>query len=204
MGTIQEHRSGDWSPELDEREQRILLDLARETLRECVVDDGPERPLDAGRFPVTERLRKARATFVTFKQREALRGCMGTLVACEPLYRSVRTSAANAAQDPRFADRPIRADEVEAVDVHVSVLGPLQPTAAPEAFEPGKHGMVLTCRGRRAVFLPEVAAEQGWSRSETLSALCRKAGLAADAWKAGAEASLFQSVVYSEERSHAN
>ncbi|OQZ04671.1 MAG: hypothetical protein B6D34_01615 [Candidatus Brocadia sp. UTAMX1] len=34
-----------------------------------------------------------------------------------------------------------------------------------------------------AVFLPQVAIEQGWDRTETLSHLCQKAGLLRDTWK---------------------
>ena len=40
-------------------------------------------------------------------------------------------------------------------------------------------------KGRRsAVFLPQVAPEQGWTREQTLQHLCRKAGLPSDAWQA--------------------
>jgi AMMECR1 domain-containing protein len=46
------------------------------------------------------------------------------------------------------------------------------------------------------VFLPEVAAEQGWTREETLSHLSRKAGLPADAWREGARFQVFTTVKY--------
>ena len=50
----------------------------------------------------------------------------------------------------------------------------------------------------RAVYLPEVAPEQGWTVEETLSSLSQKAGLRADAWKEGARFKVFESVVLSE------
>ena len=37
--------------------------------------------------------------------------------------------------------------------------------------------------GSSAVFLPQVATEQGWDREETLRHLCKKARLPAYAWK---------------------
>jgi AMMECR1 domain-containing protein len=36
---------------------------------------------------------------------------------------------------------------------------------------------------RRAVFLPEVATEQGWDRETLLEGLCRKGGLPPASWK---------------------
>ena len=47
----------------------------------------------------------------------------------------------------------------------------------------GKHGMVLSKQGRSAVFLPQVAPEQGWDIDQTLTHLSMKAGLPPDAWK---------------------
>ncbi|WP_420886791.1 AMMECR1 domain-containing protein [Candidatus Kuenenia stuttgartensis] len=34
-----------------------------------------------------------------------------------------------------------------------------------------------------AVFLPHIAAEQGWDKTETLQHLCKKAGLPINAWR---------------------
>lgn len=58
--------------------------------------------------------------------------------------------------------------------------------------------MTLTKNGRSAVFLPQVATEQGWSLEQTLSHLAAKAGLPPDAWKDGAKFTVFEAVVFSE------
>jgi AMMECR1 domain-containing protein len=42
---------------------------------------------------------------------------------------------------------------------------------------------VLKQGSRQAVFLPQVAPEQGWDLDETLRQLSRKAGLPPQAWK---------------------
>jgi len=50
-----------------------------------------------------------------------------------------------------------------------------------------------------AVFLPQVAPEQGWDVSEMLTHLSVKAGLPGDAWKEGASFLVFQADVFGEE-----
>jgi len=47
----------------------------------------------------------------------------------------------------------------------------------PDAVQPGRDGVVLRVGERSAVFLPQVATEQGWNRTELLDNLARKAGL---------------------------
>ena len=49
-----------------------------------------------------------------------------------------------------------------------------------------------------AVFLPQVAVEQGWDRNALLENLCLKAGLPQDAWKNGAEFWTFRSIHFRE------
>ena len=58
--------------------------------------------------------------------------------------------------------------------------------------------MVLNKAGRSAVFLPQVAPEQGWDLSKTLEQLSMKAGLAANDWKQGASFLVFQADVFGE------
>jgi AmmeMemoRadiSam system protein A len=99
-------------------------------------------------------------------------------------------SAGNAAlRDRRFT--PVNAAELPALDVEVSVLSPPRPIASPEEFTVGEHGIILERDGRRAVYLPEVAPQQGWSREQTLTHLALKAGLPPDAWREGARLSVF-------------
>jgi len=46
-----------------------------------------------------------------------------------------------------------------------------------EEFVVGKHGIILTKGRHQAVFLPQVAPEQGWDKETTLMYLAQKAGL---------------------------
>ena len=58
--------------------------------------------------------------------------------------------------------------------------------------------MLLQKDRRSAVFLPQVATEERWTRDEMLDNLCLKGGLAAGCWRAGARLSTFQADVFKE------
>lgn len=51
-----------------------------------------------------------------------------------------------------------------------------------EKIQLGRDGICLRLKGSSALFLPEVAPEQGWNVETTLRKLCRKAGLKEDDW----------------------
>ena len=127
----------------------------------------------------------ARGVFVTLRRRSdgALRGCIGIPEPRHPLEDAVRRAAVSAAlSDPRFP--PVTADELEDLAVHVSVLTELRTCRADEVVL-GRHGVVIRGRGRAALFLPQVAVEQGWDVETLLRRLCRKAGLPGEAWRDG-------------------
>ena len=67
--------------------------------------------------------------------------------------------------------------------------GPLLVSPAPISFLGGvdpESGIIVEKGANRAVFLPEVAVEQGWSKEETLRHLSMKAGMGPDDWRKGA------------------
>ena len=143
-------------------------------------------------------LRDPYGVFVTLLDGGELRGCVGTIKATRPLHEAVVDIATVAAlHDNRFP--PVRREEVSRLTVQVSVLSAPRPLGSWRDLELGRHGVVLAKNGRSAVFLPEVAREQGWGREETLSHLAVKAGLAADAWREGAQLSVFTSRRYPRE-----
>lgn len=166
---------------LDEGTRRLALRLVRRTLESFL---GSGRAPSEGELgvPAGGPLRDERAAFVTLKRDGALRGCIGHIFPVQPLWADLRDNAiAAAVSDSRFL--PVRKEELEALEIEVSVLTPPRPAAGPEAFEVGRHGVVLQAGGRQAVFLPQVAPEQGWDRDTTLSHLARKAGLGPQDWR---------------------
>lgn len=189
---VKEHKSGEWSPELSSEEKDTLFAVARDTLEWSVNGRKGRFPLEG--YKITPKLGEKCATFVTFKNNGRLRGCMGCLEAVEPMYASVHRSAANAARDFRFTFAPIAAPELPEIDIHVSLLSPRREIKGIEEFVIGRHGICLEKAGRSAVFLPEVAVEQKWSKEETLTELSLKAGLDPDAWREGCRFQVYESV----------
>lgn len=190
--SISEHRSGAWTPGLTDEEKATLFTIAKDTLAWCVNNKKGTFPIES--YTITSKLKVNTATFVTLKIRGDLRGCIGSLAPVEPLYLSVHHNAVNAAiHDPRFS--PVQSAELPDITVDVSILSPIRDIPNLDAFKLGQHGIILSNGMARAVFLPEVATEQGWTKEETLAYLSRKAGLSADAWREDAKFQVFESVV---------
>ncbi|WP_300328076.1 AmmeMemoRadiSam system protein A [Accumulibacter sp.] len=133
-------------------------------------------------------LGEAAATFVTLTQQGQLRGCIGSLEAHRPLARDVAANALAAAfHDPRF--RPLGKDEFVRTRVEVSLLTPAEPfpvrdeADALARLRPLVDGLILSYRGRRATFLPQVW-ESLRAPGDFLAQLKLKAGLPADFWHA--------------------
>ena len=154
-----------------------LLDWARRSIARHLVAGVASEPEDAPDGALV-----LRACFVSLHGVDGvLRGCIGTFSADEPLWRNVHDMAVAAAtRDPRF--EPVSREELERCRLVISVLSPSRVATADEV-EVGRHGVTVR-RGRyRGVLLPQVASERGWNRETFLEHTCRKAGLAAGAWR---------------------
>ena len=166
---------------LNNEQGKALLALARATLEGRLQGRGePLTPVDPG-------LQQEAATFVTLKKSGQLRGCIGNLQPVGPIWRGIRDNVLNAAlHDPRFA--PLAPDEVDLVDVHISILSPPSPLtydceeALLNELRPGLDGVILRQGRRSATFLPQVW-EQLPDPRQFLDQLCRKAGLGSGCWR---------------------
>ncbi len=173
-----------------------LLALARDTLTRAL-RDGERRAAIAEPPKLTEGMLAVRGGFVTLNKRGALRGCIGEIVPRREIWKVVREQALNAAfHDPRF--NPLEATELAEIEIEISMLTPPKPVKSWREIVVGKHGMVLNKEGHSAVFLPQVAPEQGWGIEETLTHLSRKAGLPSNAWREGATFLVFEAQVIRE------
>lgn len=188
--------------ELPASAELALLDLARVVLTTGLTHDSgvAEWFADhAGRSDLT----MPAGAFVTInntgkrvRTEGRLRACMGVMDAGQPLIDAVIQAAQWAAKDPRFP--PLRLDELDEVEIEVSVLSPLKPVRSPRFIRVGEHGVVLAKDGRTAVYLPQVAVEQDWTRDEMLDQLSLKAGLPRRAWQHGATFEVFTAQVFAE------
>jgi len=165
------------SSDLTEREQKSLLRIARGTL-ETYIRTGktPEAK------PLTPRLSEKRGAFVTLHERGELRGCIGYVEAVKPLYQAVSDMAVAAStEDPRFP--PVGTEELDKIDIEITVLSPLRPLPSPDSVVVGKHGLVIRKGFRSGLLLPQVPVEQGWNGDQFLANTCLKAGLPPNAYK---------------------
>jgi AmmeMemoRadiSam system protein B/AmmeMemoRadiSam system protein A len=128
--------------------------------------------------------------FVTLMKSGQLRGCIGSNGSKYPLYQAVISSGIHAAsRDPRFT--PVRPEELDGMDINVSVMTNPERVDSYRDFELGEDGVILEKDGHTALFLPEVPVKYHWNREEMLNQLAMKAGLPEDAWKEGASFKIF-------------
>lgn len=177
-------------------EKVCLLKLARRTIQAIL--NG--KSIDAIEMPeseLTEIILEKRGVFVSLHEEHELRGCIGYIQPLMPLWQAVIENARNAAfRDPRFT--PLGVSELAGVHLEISVLTPPEVINDVSEFRIGIDGIILKKDVHQAVFLPQVAHEQGWDRETTLKHLSLKAGLDADAWREGASFETFQAEVFSE------
>lgn len=178
------------------KQKSQLISFARKTIRQYMVSE--TIPLPRGFAPVLWRKQGA---FVTLKKQGQLRGCIGHMGQDLPLCQVIGTMALQAAfGDRRFTS--VSLDEMVEIEIEISVLTPFQARASAEKIRVGTDGVLLKKDGRSAVFLPQVATEQGWNREQMLDRLCQKAGLSKGSWKKGARFYTFQAEVFGEADFH--
>ncbi|MEI7663220.1 MAG: AmmeMemoRadiSam system protein B [Bacteroidota bacterium] len=174
-------------------EKAALLKIARATIEKYT----RERRLADIDTNLTPALKAHAGVFVTLKEHGELRGCIGRFSSEMPLYKLVGEMAiAASSEDSRF--EPVSPKETAILEIEISVLSPLKKIDSPLDIIPGKHGIYIKKGYHSGTFLPQVAAENGWTREEFLGHCARdKAGIGWDGWK---EADLFtyEACVFSE------
>ncbi|MBN2455298.1 MAG: AmmeMemoRadiSam system protein A [Sedimentisphaerales bacterium] len=165
---------------MNESQQQTLLKVARDTVEAVIKHKPIPKPSTDDR-----QLNEHCGCFVTLKNQDKLRGCIGQFTSDKPFIELICDIAkASATGDPRFFAYPITADELDQLDMEISVLSPLKRTDDPLSLRLGTDGIYIKRAGASGCFLPQVATETSWGKEEFLSYCCaHKAGLAADAWK---------------------
>ncbi|MBP6979289.1 MAG: AmmeMemoRadiSam system protein B [Bacteroidales bacterium] len=175
-------------------DRRQLLQIARQTVESYVKNHRtPDlKPEDLG-----TDLKVPSGAFVTLHKNGNLRGCIGRFNPDEPLYKIVQMmSIASATQDSRF--KPVSVDELDEIDIEISVLTPLKKISSIDEIILGKHGIYIKKGFTSGTFLPQVATETGWTKEEFLGHCARdKAGLGWDGWK-DAELYTYEAIIFSE------
>ncbi|HVJ04824.1 MAG TPA: AmmeMemoRadiSam system protein A [Candidatus Saccharimonadales bacterium] len=178
----------DFPAEYSPDERRWLLQLAHQSIAAAVA----RKPLPT--FKASPHLREPRGAFTTLHKNGTLRGCIGHVIATEPLDDTIRrTARAAALEDPRFP--PVTEPELNALQIEISVLSPMF-QIAPQDVVVGRHGLMVTFGSRRGLLLPQVATEHHWDRETFLTQTCRKANIPPDMWTRGATLEAFTAEVF--------
>jgi len=163
---------------IDTTGRDTLLKVARDAIAHGLVQsEAPEVAVDD--FPTP--LRSIACTFVTLHKDAALRGCIGSLHAHQPLVSDVvRHAFAAAFSDARFS--PVEHTELAELHIHISILSALEPVRFRHeddliaSLRPEVDGLLIEAGGQRATFLPTVWASFS-SGGDFLAALKMKAGM---------------------------
>lgn len=124
--------------------------------------------------------------FVTLRRDGHLRGCCGTVGEPRSLLSAlVQAGTRTATSDPRFPR--VSPGELVRLQLDVSLLHTFEEIPVTGAdrrqwIEPGRHGLKIIHEGRSGLLLPGVPVEFRWDVDTYLTQLCRKAGIADDAW----------------------
>lgn len=181
---------------------QTLVKLARQTIAERLgkkfIKVDPETLADSV-------FQDHRGTFVTLTINKQLRGCIGNLDSTESILAGIKRNAINAAfHDPRFS--PLKADELDRVNIEVSILTEPQRLEYRDSkdllakLRVNVDGVILGKGPASATFLPQVW-EQLPRPEQFLSHLCMKAGLPDDDWKKSRlEISTYQVQYFEEEK----
>ncbi len=143
--------------------------LARLAIQNWVLSGRQSEPSK----PLTGRLAKPAAAFVTVRKEGKLRGCIGTVLPTQPTLAEeiMRNAVGAVARDSRFA--PVRPDELELLTLSVSALESPQPVRDPDQLEPKCYGVVVSQGSKRGLLLPDIEGID--SVEKQLAAVRRKA-----------------------------
>lgn len=164
---------------LSEEEKKFLHYIAKTSIEAKLLGKTPPA-IDPTN--VSENLRIKRGAFVTLHKHGILRGCIGYIQPYKPLYQTVSEMAIAAAfEDRRFP--PLKKEELDDLEIEISVLTPLKKISDIDEINIGRDGLYVIKGFQSGLLLPQVATEYGWDRETFLEHTCLKAGLDKEAWK---------------------
>ena len=171
-------------------EKRMLKKIAYESIKDSLEGKGISRPSH-----LTDNLLAKCGAFVSLHKQNRLRGCIGHFGEDVPLHEIVAEMARAAAfEDPRFV--PVSHEELDDIDIEISVLTPMRRIQSLDEFEMHRHGIYIRKGYRSGTFLPQVADEVNWTKEEFVSHCAQdKAGLGWEGWR-DAELYVYEAIVF--------
>ena len=178
---------------LSDADKKALKDIALQSIKDSL--DGKRCSDNSSLFTIHSSLNQKCGAFVSLHKHGHLRGCIGHFGEDYPLHEIVAEMARAAAfEDPRFM--PVTRDELNDLDIEISVLTPMRRIQSLDEFELHHHGIYIKKGYRSGTFLPQVADEVNWTKEEFVGHCSQdKAGLGWDGWK-DAELYVYEAIVF--------
>lgn len=178
---------------ISEADKSALLKMARDSIAGHVKNEKNATPGSEYSGIFKERY----GAFVTLKKEGKLRGCIGRFDPDQPLYLTIKEMAVAAAtRDSRF--NPVTTEELDQIEIEISILTPLKLVNSIDQVQLGKHGIYIKKGLNKGTYLPQVALDTNWTKEEFLGHCARdKAGIGWDGWK-NAELFTYEAIVINE------
>ena len=178
---------------LSEDDKKLLKQIALNSIKDAL--DGKSVKSSVSQMPDSQVLKQKCGAFVSLHEHGCLRGCIGHFGEDVRLYEIVAEMARAAAfEDPRFM--PVRREELDDIDIEISVLTPMRRIQSLDEFELHRHGIYIRKGYRSGTFLPQVADEVNWTKEEFVGHCSQdKAGLGWNGWK-DAELYVYEAIVF--------
>ena len=177
---------------LSDADKKALKEIALQSIKDSLDGKPIAQPaLTSDLSPLTSKC----GAFVSLHKHGHLRGCIGHFGEDYPLHEIVAEMARAAAfEDPRFM--PVTRDELNDLDIEISVLTPMRRIQSLDEFELHRHGIYIKKGYRSGTFLPQVADEVNWTKEEFVGHCSQdKAGLGWDGWR-DAELYVYEAIVF--------
>lgn len=151
-----------------------LLNLARQAIA-ANMSGAPLGPASSGDGSDQDQV-PSQGVFVTlFSPGRRLRGCIGRM---QPQHNDLRDEVATcavaaASNDPRFP--PVGNDELDKLELEISLLGPEEKVGDVSVLDPDRFGVVVRHEGRTGVLLPQVQGVD--TAREQIAIALRKGGI---------------------------
>ena len=177
---------------LSDADKKVLKEIALNSIRDSLDGKPIAQPaLTSYLSPLTSKC----GAFVSLHKHGRLRGCIGHFGEDYPLHEIVAKMARAAAfEDPRFM--PVTHDELDVLDIEISVLTPLRRIKSLDEFELHRHGIYIKKGYRSGTFLPQVADEVNWTKEEFVGHCSQdEAGLGWEGWR-DAELYVYEAIVF--------
>jgi len=176
---------------ISEEEKKELLQKARNSISTFVKTGKKGKTVPPKSSGILNQITGA---FVSIYVDGKLRGCIGGFARENTLNDLVQQMAVSASCDSRFSS--IETEELDKMELEISVLSPLKKIDSVDEIVLGKHGIYIKKSVNSGTFLPQVATKTGWDLEEFLGHCSRdKAGIGWDGWK-DADIYTYEAVVF--------